>query len=204
MLPWTDLPGKLRDLDVNLAPLVPGTPFNEAKSAIKWLEAALVETPTVAFPTQPFREAIENGRTGLLASTHLEWVVALESLLDDALLRRRIGTQARREALLRWGPHLQADRYVEILRESAQRVRMLGPRSASGWEAVADDEPLDAAIGWLEPFPGLPDQQSPASLSRLRTSGAVRKLAAARRVYRTSGPLGVARKTADYLRRAQY
>lgn len=203
MLPWTELPGRLRDLDVNLAPLVPDSPFNEAKSAIKWLEAALVETPTVAFPTQAFVEAIESGRTGVLAHTHGEWVSALEALLDDALLRRRIGTQARREALLRWGPHVQADRYVEILRESAKHVRVLGPRSASGWETVADDEPPDAAIGWLEPFPGLPDHLSPASLIRSRTSGAVRRLAAARRVYRTSGPLGVACKTADLLRRAQ-
>ena len=35
----------LRDLDVNLAPLEPGSRFNDAKSAIKWLEAALVGTP---------------------------------------------------------------------------------------------------------------------------------------------------------------
>jgi len=203
MLPWNELPGRLRDLDINLAPLVPDSPFNEAKSAIKWLEAALVETPTVAFPTQPFLEAIESGRTGVLASTHDEWVAALDALLDDPLLRRRIGTQARREALLRWGPHTQADRYVEILRESARHVRLRGPRSADDWEIVADDEPLDAAIGWLEPFPGLPGRQSPASLTRLRTSGALRKLAAARRVYRTSGLLGVARKTANLRRRAQ-
>ena len=54
----------LRDLDVNLAPLAPDSRFNEAKSAIKWLEAALVETPTIASPSGPFREAIEDGRTG--------------------------------------------------------------------------------------------------------------------------------------------
>ena len=90
----------------------------------------------MASPTQPFAEAIESGRTGLLAQTHNEWVTAIEALLDDPLLRRRIGTQARREALLRWGPHLQADRYIEILRESAQQVRMDGPRSVSGWKPV--------------------------------------------------------------------
>lgn len=203
VLPWTELPGRLRDLDVNLAPLVPDSEFNEAKSAIKWLEAALVETPTVASPTQPFVEAIESGRTGVLASTHGEWVTAIEALLDDELLRRRIGTQARREALLRWGPHVQADRYVEILRESAQHVRVHGPRSVGGWEPVVDDEPLDAAEGWLEPYPGLPGEPPPASLTWLRASGAARRLAAARRVYRTSGPLGVARKTANLLRGAR-
>ena len=58
----------LRTLDVNLAPLAPGSVFNEAKSAIKWLEAALVATPTVASPTEPYVAAIDHGRTGLLAA----------------------------------------------------------------------------------------------------------------------------------------
>jgi glycosyltransferase involved in cell wall biosynthesis len=203
MLPWTDLPGRLRDLDVNLAPLVIDSQFNEAKSAIKWLEAALVETPTVASATQPFVEAIEVGRTGILASTQGEWVTAIESLLDDPLLRRRIGTQARREALLRWGPHVQADRYVEILRESARHIRLHGPRSATGWEQVVDDEPLDAAEGWLEPYPGSQLESTPTAFTRLRTSEAGRRLSAARRVYRTSGTAGVARKTVKLIRRAR-
>src|SRR5690606_18354725 len=83
MRPWWELPDVLRDVDVNLAPLAPGGRFNEAKSAIKWLEAALVGTPTIATPTQPFREAIEPGVTGLLATTHDEWVEALGRLVDD-------------------------------------------------------------------------------------------------------------------------
>jgi glycosyltransferase involved in cell wall biosynthesis len=203
LLAWTELPGRLRDLDINLAPLVPDSQFNEAKSAIKWLEAALVETPTVASPTQPFVEAIEVGRTGILATTQCEWVTAIESLLDDALLRRRIGTQARREALLRWGPHVQADRYVEILRESARHIRLHGPRSATGWEPVADDEPVDATEGWLEPHPGAKLTPTPRGFIRLRGSGTARRLSAARRVYRTSGTVGVARKTVKLLRRAR-
>ena len=80
---WTALPAVLRDLDVNLAPLTPGSRFNEAKSAIKWLEAALVGTPTVASPTEPFREAIEHGRNGLLATTPDDWVAAIDALLTD-------------------------------------------------------------------------------------------------------------------------
>jgi glycosyltransferase involved in cell wall biosynthesis len=134
---WTALPKVLRDLDVNLAPLTPGSRFNDAKSAIKWLEAALVETPTVASPTEPFREAIQHGHNGLLASTPEEWEAALESLLSDAPLRHRIGTRARRDALLLWSPHLQGRAYAEILTTARPSDRQ------STWtDVVAPSEPF--------------------------------------------------------------
>ena len=75
-LPWLELPAVLRDLDVNLSPLAPGSRFNEAKSAIKWLEAALCATPTVASPTAPFREAIDRRARPACWPTTDEWVAA--------------------------------------------------------------------------------------------------------------------------------
>jgi hypothetical protein len=138
VLPWTELPGVLRDLDVNLAPLTPGSRFNEAKSAIKWLEAALVATPTIASPTEPFREAIEHGRNGVLASDPEEWAAAVTSLLDDATERARMGARARRDSLLRWSPHLQGRRYLALL-ERVKRAEARRPRP--GWVPVRLDEP---------------------------------------------------------------
>ena len=73
MQDWRALPDVLRDLDVNLAPLEPLGRFNEAKSAIKWLEAALCATPTIASPTQPFAEVVRQGSNGFLATTPEEW-----------------------------------------------------------------------------------------------------------------------------------
>lgn len=201
MLPWYELPDRLRQLDVNLAPLVLDSRFNEAKSAIKWLEAALVQTPTVASPTEPFREAVEDGRTGILAAGHDEWVEAITALLDDALLRRRMGALARREALLRWGPHTQGARYQEILRQAARIRREVGPRAATDWQPVLDDEPWDAAEGWLEPYPGLPREGVPAGVQRILDSGAARRLAAAGRVLREGGPVAFTRKVVHVVRR---
>jgi glycosyltransferase involved in cell wall biosynthesis len=133
---WTALPSVLRDLDVNLAPLTPGSRFNEAKSAIKWLEAALVRTPTIASPTEPYREAIESGRNGMLAATHDEWVDALEALVSSPTLRRRLGTRAQRDALLQWSPHIQAHNYLAILESISPSDRV------STWvDVVAPSEP---------------------------------------------------------------
>ena len=188
-LPFTDwraLPGRLRDLDVNLAPLTPGSVFNEAKSAIKWLEAALVATPTVASPTAPFREAIDDGRTGLLAATVAEWEAALERLVSDELLRRAMGEAARRDALVRWSPYVQAGRELAALEAAVDNLAAwraaARPREEAG---TMPSEPFGEAP--LEPYVGLgvvvrqprPRQRvRPAGRSRLqlvvdRLNGAV-------------------------------
>jgi glycosyltransferase involved in cell wall biosynthesis len=165
-LPWTELVGVLRDLDVNLAPLVLNDAFNESKSAIKWLEAALVETPTVAAPTAPFRDAIVSGTNGLLAGSHDEWYDAVTALLHDHVLRARLGSRGRRDALLRFSPHLQADRYLQILTDTRESLRQSESRRPSvGWQ----DEVVDEA--WrphpLEPY-ALADPRADLRISAVR------------------------------------
>lgn len=126
--PWNQLPAVLRDLDINLAPLEPGKVFNEAKSSIKWLEAALTRTPTVASPSQPFRESIEHGSSGLLAESLDDWTRLLLQLVDDAPLRHRIGHTAREHALLTLSPAQQGHRYLEILEAARRSVFANGHR----------------------------------------------------------------------------
>ncbi len=139
---WDLLPYLLRDLDVNLAPLEPGSRFNEAKSAIKWLEAGLVATPTISSPTEAFCEVINHGRNGLLASSREDWVEAVVLLAGDAHTRRRMGEAARRDALLDWSPHRQARRYAAIIdRLISTPVPERGGKRASPWAPVAHDEP---------------------------------------------------------------
>lgn len=209
-MPWYELPRALRQVDVCLAPLTQDSLFNEAKSAIKWLEAALVETAVVASPTQPFREQVEDGRTGLLATTGEDWYGAISALLDDEVLRRRMGTQARREALLSWGPYLQGRVYLDNLVAAARLVRECGPRREgefSGWEPVEDDEPLTAAAAFLEPYelPPVFDKSLRGRLAaakhRVLLTRPGRLAQAARRVYTAEGGRAVLGKAKGVLAR---
>lgn len=150
--PWYELPAILRDTDICIAPLTSNGPFNEAKSAIKWLEAALVATPTIATPTQPFREVIASGNTGLLASNPEEWTGAFDLLLGSETERSRIGSMARRSALLGYSPSIQGERYKAILSTATADLRTHGHRTASTWIDVVDDERFDNEWAHLESY----------------------------------------------------
>ncbi len=91
---WEDLPRAMARAHVHLAPLDLTNPFARARSELKYLEAAALARPTVASPNPAFRHAIRPGETGFLAATEAEWEEALEALLGDPALRRRLGEAA--------------------------------------------------------------------------------------------------------------
>jgi glycosyltransferase involved in cell wall biosynthesis len=85
-------------LSIGLAPLA-DTPFNRAKSAVKWQEYAAIGAAGIYADLPPYQDVVEDGRTGLLVGPDPEaWAEAVDRLTRDAVLRRRLATNAR-EAL---------------------------------------------------------------------------------------------------------
>ena len=91
---WEQLPGLIASVDINLAPITRSI-FTEAKSENKWVEAALVEVPTIASDFGAFARMIEHGRTGLLCGTAQEWYEAISELAADADYRKQLARNAR-------------------------------------------------------------------------------------------------------------
>ncbi len=104
-----DLPDELARFDINIAPLQTGNPFVEAKSELKYFEAAIAGVPTVASPTGPYRRAMVDGHTGFLAADPAQWESALLRLVDDPALRRRIAVNACNDVIWQFGPQRRAD-----------------------------------------------------------------------------------------------
>lgn len=94
---WEDLFEALSQSDINLAPIVPN-PQRRSKSAVKFLEAALVGVPTVASNLEPYQDIIP-GETGFLANSTEEWYRCLLTLIDSPGLRRKMGRTAREHVL---------------------------------------------------------------------------------------------------------
>ncbi|MDG6094355.1 glycosyltransferase [Acetobacter sp. AN02] len=145
-----DLPDEFAHFDISIAPLESDNVFCEAKSEIKYMEAALAGVPSVVSPTAPYRAAIENGVTGFLAQSEAEWEDALTRLLDDPDLRARMARNAYHDVLWRFGPWRQARTFGTV-------IAGLG----GGEEATrAAELQLLRAAHPLRPLPVIPDSET--------------------------------------------
>ncbi len=122
MVPVQELPAEITRFDINLAPLEVGNAFCEAKSELKYFEAAIVNVPTVASPTIPYAETMIHGRTGFLAGNTYEWYEALKCLVEAPDLRRQIGTAAFLDVLWRFGPERRAELAATIFEQIHKEV----------------------------------------------------------------------------------
>lgn len=106
--------GLLAEADISIAPLEP-TVFNDAKSNIKFQEAAILAMPSVVSPRQSFRDVVVHDSNGLLADTVQEWEAALERLILDPVLRQRMGAQALQDVMDRYAPERIAREQVAAM-----------------------------------------------------------------------------------------
>lgn len=85
------------EVDVNIAPLVIND-FTNCKSELKFFEAAVVATTTIASPNYSFKKAITDGENGFLAQPG-EWYDKLEYIYNHPDENRKIALAARKYAL---------------------------------------------------------------------------------------------------------
>jgi glycosyltransferase involved in cell wall biosynthesis len=85
---------ELKAFDIGLVPL-DDTPFEQAKFPFKLLQYLALGVPAVSAPVGVARSVICHGQNGLLASSPEQWRAALESLIADPELRRRLGAAGR-------------------------------------------------------------------------------------------------------------
>jgi len=161
MVPLHDLPGELARFDVNLAPLEAGNPFCEAKSELKFFEAALVDTPTVASPTEPFRLSIRDGENGFLAADGEGWYRALIKLVDDAGLRRAVGRRAFYDAIADFGPERRAELFLSAMEQISPNPR----RAARAFELE-----LGRRFAKRRPRPHVPAHEVVFEVDHLRSA----------------------------------
>jgi glycosyltransferase involved in cell wall biosynthesis len=146
--------------DINLAVLAPG-PVADCKSEIKWLEAAILQVPSIVSGTRTLREVIAHGADGMIADTPEQWRAGLDALVTRAGLRTRIGAAARATALRDYALPVAADTLRQTFAPAAapaapRRLRVLlcnvffAPQSYGGATRVVEDNVRDLLAGHPE------------------------------------------------------
>ncbi len=104
-------------VEINIVPLQENQ-FTNCKSDLKWFEAAIVGTLTIASPTYAYSQAIAHGGNGWLSHAG-NWEHVLADVVDNLdELRPRIAPRAREEALDRYGSGQQVADIAAALFES--------------------------------------------------------------------------------------
>lgn len=109
-------PASMTLFDIAIAPSAENNLFR-GKSDLRWLEASALSVPLVAHPE--VYPDIEDGVTGLHASTPAEVEAALLRLIDDPELRERIGRQAHETVGETRRIEVLAPRWREVIEEVA-------------------------------------------------------------------------------------
>lgn len=114
----------IQTFDIGIMPLEDG-PFERGKCGYKLIQYMACGLPVVASPVGVNSHIVEHGVNGFLARTEDEWVEALQTLISDASLRRRMGAAGREKVERAYSLQSAAPRLAELLRSATRTPRKL-------------------------------------------------------------------------------
>jgi glycosyltransferase involved in cell wall biosynthesis len=119
--PWKseDEVTDLQSFDIGLMPLV-DDPWSWGKCGLKIIQYQGVGVPVVCTPVGVNRDLVEDGANGFWATTPQEWEEKISILIEDSLLREKMGKEGRRRVLEKWTVQSCAPRLVSVLKEVAE------------------------------------------------------------------------------------
>jgi len=112
----------LRAIDIGLYPL-PADEWVTGKSGLKAIQYMAFGLPCVATEVGTTPMIIRDGENGLLARSDDDWLSALVRLIDDPAFRRRLGEQARKDAVQRYSTKAVAGDYRAVLESVMGSIR---------------------------------------------------------------------------------
>jgi glycosyltransferase involved in cell wall biosynthesis len=120
LAPWSE-DGEIAEIqamDIGMMPLL-DRPFQRGKSGFKLVQYMACGLPSIASPVGVNSDIVDEGETGLLASSTEEWGRGLTRLMGDPALRQRFGEAGRRKAVSTYSLRAHAPRLVQVM----ERVR---------------------------------------------------------------------------------
>ena len=112
----------LQTFDIGVYPL-PIDDWVLGKSGLKAIQYMAFGLPTVATEVGTTPLLISSGVNGILVKTDAQWLDALEQLINQPELRRRLGEAARASAVAKYSTKVIAEHYRRVLRAAETENR---------------------------------------------------------------------------------
>lgn len=120
----------VQSMDIGIMPL-PDDQWTRGKSGYKLVQYMACGLPVVASPVGVNISIVADAATGFLASSEMQWRSALNLLISNAELRRKMGEAGRARAKRDFSLHVYAPRIVELF-ESVVSASMREDSAAAG------------------------------------------------------------------------
>lgn len=111
--------GDLLSFDIGVMPLAED-PWSWGKCGLKIIQYQGVGIPVVCTPVGVNRDLVEDGVNGFWARTPEEWTEKLSILINDPLLREKMGTEGRRRVREGYVLQVCAPRLLSILKRTVE------------------------------------------------------------------------------------
>jgi len=108
-----------QNFDIALAPLAP-VPFNQMKSAIKYLEYSALGVAGIYSDIPAYKEIVSHGKDGFIVTTADEWESYLHKLITDPDLRVEMGRQAQKKVFSQWVISKHAHKWLDAYKQLAE------------------------------------------------------------------------------------
>lgn len=109
----------LHSFDIGLMPM-PDNPWTQGKCAYKALQYMAVGIPTVCSPVGMNTEVVQDGVSGLLASSEAEWIEKVSLLIENPGLREAMGRRGRAAVEERYSVKVNFPKFVRVLEDAVK------------------------------------------------------------------------------------
>lgn len=109
---------EMEEIDIGVAPL-PDMEWSKGKCSLKLLQYMAMGLPSVSSRVGMNCEVVEEGVDGFLATDPDEWIQKLSRLIEDPLLRERMGRKAREKVVRYYSLDHTAPLLAEVLKNGS-------------------------------------------------------------------------------------
>jgi glycosyltransferase involved in cell wall biosynthesis len=112
----------LAQLDIGIMPL-PDDEWSKGKCGFKALQYMAMEIPAVVSPVGVNTKIVTNGVDGFVCGTTAEWITALEKLVNDPALRKKLGAAGRKKVDRDYSVSSNTSNFLSLFDRSAMIVK---------------------------------------------------------------------------------